>query len=164
MSIIPTRFSHHWFQRLHSSGGSKIMILHELVSLPPKNAQNLALKPLNGDTLGYKRMSDTSIVTSKYLHTSHRLYIISLYHSGSALVLILHEQVHLLAPNNKNLVVKPLNGGTLGWKRMSDTSIMTSKCLHTFHGSYIRCLYYSGSSLAPILHERVCLPPQNPKN
>ena len=32
-----------------------VLILHEQVRLPPQNAQNLALKLLNGGTLGYTK-------------------------------------------------------------------------------------------------------------
>ena len=47
---------------------------------------------------------------------------------------------------------------------MSDTSIMTSKCLYIFHWLYIRCLYHSGSAMVRIPHERVRLPPENAEN
>ena len=47
---------------------------------------------------------------------------------------------------------------------MKDASIMTSKCLYKFYCLYIRCMYHSGSTLVPIPHERVSLPPQNAKN
>ena len=49
-------------------------------------------------------------------------------------------------------------------EQMSNTPIMSPKCLHTSHEIYIRCLYHSGMSLVLILHERVHLPPQRAKN
>ena len=47
---------------------------------------------------------------------------------------------------------------------MSDTSIMSSECLHISHGIYKRGVYHLGSALVLILHERVRLPPQKAKN
>ena len=67
--------------------------------------------------LAIKRMSATSIMTSKSLHTLYGLYKTSVYHSGSALVLILHEQIRLPPQNAQNLALKPLNGGTFGYKK-----------------------------------------------
>ena len=63
-----------------------------------------------------KRMSATSIMTSKCFYTLHQLYIRCLYHSGSSLVTIPHEQVRLPPQNTRNPALEPRNGGTLGCK------------------------------------------------
>ena len=83
-----------------------VLLLHERVRLPPQNTLNLALKLLNGGTFGYKRTSATSIMSSKCSHTLLGKYKKCLYHSGMALVLILHELVRLPSQNNQHLVLK----------------------------------------------------------
>ena len=47
----------------------------------------------------------------------YEIYKRCLYHSRSALLLILHKRVHLLLQNFQTLDLKPLNGGMLGCKK-----------------------------------------------
>ena len=109
-------------------------------------------------------MSDISIMTSKCLHTSHWLHIRCLYHQGSALVPILHEQVRLPPKRRKSSSeTSKRTYYTLQYGK-SDPSIMTSKYLYTSHWLYIRCLYHSGNALVPILQEQVSFPPKRPKS
>ena len=58
-------------------------------------------------------MGTASIMSSKCLYTLHWLYIRGVYHSGSALVLILQEQVSFPPQNAQMLAIKPLNEGML---------------------------------------------------
>ena len=62
-------------------------------------------------------MSATSIMTSKFLHTLHELYVRCLYYSGNTLVPIPHERVRLPPQNAENQPLKPQNRGTLGYKK-----------------------------------------------
>ena len=84
------------------------------------------------------KMSTTSIMSSKCLHTSHGIYIRRLYHSGMSLVLILHERVHLPTQKAKNLALKSLHGGTFGYKhRWAPLRLcLSSVCTH--HMGYIK--------------------------
>ena len=66
--------------------------------------------------LGCKKMGATSITTPKCLYSLHWLYIRGVNHSGSALVLILQEQVYFPPQNAQMQAIKPQNGGTLDCK------------------------------------------------
>ena len=123
-----------WYIRcLYDLRSALVLTLHERVRIPPRYAHNLALNLLNGDMLGCKKeIFTTSIVTSKYLHTLHGLYIWCLYQSGSALLLILYERVRLPPQNTKVPAMKPWNGGTLGCKKGWATLQLwlPSVCIH----------------------------------
>ena len=77
-------------------------------------------------------------MTLECLHTSYGIYKRGLYHSGSALVLILHERVRLLPQKAENLALKSLHGGTFGYKyRWATLQLcLPSDCTH--HMGYIK--------------------------
>ena len=63
-----------------------------------------------------------------------------MYHSGSPLVLILHERVHLLLQNFQNLDLRPLNGGMFSRLKKDEhhfNFFVPSVCTH-----YTGCIKY----------------------
>ena len=94
-----------------------LVVDHINFELPPQNAKILALNPRIKLHLDVKRMSATSIMTPKCLHTSNVIYERCLYHSGSALVPIFHGQVRLPPQNIQYKYMKPINRGMLGCQK-----------------------------------------------
>ena len=103
------------------------------------NTQKIALKLLNGGMCGkIKWMSITQIWSFNYWNTSHGYKKRCLYHSGSALVLILHEIVCLPPQNAQNLALKLLNGGTFGCKKRWAPLKVGLLTVGTYHMEYTK--------------------------
>ena len=90
------------------------------------------------------------------IHHMRYTYIRYLYHSENVIPLLLQTKVCLPLPNVPKLVTKHSTEVHFEVKRMSTTSILFSKCLHTSYWVDKRCLYYSGIVLVLILQEIVC--------
>ena len=125
MSATSIMYSFKWLHTSHGilykrclyhSRSSLVLILHERIRVPPDTAQNLAAKLLNKGTFGYEKWATLKLWLPRVC-TDHEIYEICLYHSGSALILILQEKVHWSSRNAQNLALKPLNGGTFGCKK-----------------------------------------------
>ena len=93
-------------------------------------------------------MSDSSIISTMCLHTSYEIYKIFVYHSWSALVLILHyKQVHLPPQNAWILAQKRKQGGTFGYKKRWVILQLCLPSVCTHHMRYIKdvCIIHEWS-------------------
>ena len=92
------------------------LILQEQVSLPPKNTQNLSLKTLNVDILGYKK-------NERHFNCDFQVF--------AYIILVMYKMFVLFrkclgtdtprknlftTPEHPNLALRLLTGGTVGYR------------------------------------------------